>query len=169
MDDKALREYADYVAHMASTKDTEIIQNRDQEHAAVLFKAMFDNAKSRIRIFSGGLIQNFYGDTTMIESARRFLERENTRIEVIVESDLDGGNSNPFVELLNRFPQSNYLGSIGTQPNSVQHFVTMDDIGFRFEEDKETFEAVACFNDPTLTKDLIEVFENLKTNSIQIS
>ena len=82
-----LLEYQSRIDQKARENSSDLISNGTTEHAKILITTIFGKATRKIEIFTGFLNPEVYDDQRLIDSALRFLKKENTKMDVIVQED----------------------------------------------------------------------------------
>ena len=157
------------VNELARKKVDSLFPNGKPEHARIIFNKFFQMAKQKVRIYSGSLLSEsnntaLFSWEPLIESAKNFLDKPNTSIEILLEGNLDKDGANKFYsELKNytsrsdaiKFKTLNRLKGKEDEP----HFAVMDQEGFRIEVNHGATKALASFNKPDIANRLVEIFE----------
>lgn len=168
--------YDEMVARLAAEKSTEMISNGCTSHAAVLIKHLFKSARQSVKIFSGNLDNCVYGQYEILTAAQQLLERGGHINIVVQQSPHLSPHSQPsLVDYLCSFDVShpgNQQWSLAIGDAELQtirnHFVVADDVAYRYETDVNTHEAMACFNDEVLSKDLALLFSEMEGHATKI-
>jgi hypothetical protein len=155
------REGKDYLFH-----------NLGNEHALVIFVAIFENAKDKIRITANNLWNKEVVNTTEYQDALRiFLERKDTSLDILLSSfpqeEIQKEKDINIYRTL--FMSTAYkegrvrirLGEgkcfkSGDQP---VHFCTADGKMYRFEDDIDLRRASCNFGDPNTTAEMDKSFD----------
>lgn len=166
MDNKEYNEYIALIDKCAETSENFIIPNSEPKHAAYLIKTLFKKAQSTVRIFTGELFENVYGDKDLREEAREFLRKDkNNSIKIAYQKSLNIDNSSFIQTILNDEQKKGFIeiwsANIVKFQGINNHFVVMDDIAFRFETDHVNTKAMANFGDPANAKQLVNIFESI--------
>lgn len=125
--------------------------NKDIQHATVIVCMAFRHAENRIRLLSQKLDPVLYGGKWFKDEAEDFLKRGG-RLDILVESDVDP--THPVMDLMKGERRSQV--SMKRVPDTSRsgytfNFMLVDDIGFRFEHDRNNYEALVMFNEPKNT------------------
>ncbi len=164
-DFKNIALYSNHVANLAQNKSNELIPNGSNAHAIILIQSLFLNAEKKIRIFSSILKKEIYEDNQIINGLDKFLNKPETGLEIIVQDYHSSGNDNlsdnNFYKICNDSDKCNINTASEKDRLLKEHFVIMDDMGYRFCPDKNGSSAVASFNRPTVAANLIKQFDIL--------
>jgi hypothetical protein len=155
-------DYRDEVERLARARTGEPIYNSSVDHAAVIVEKLFRHARNNIRIISGSLKTELFGQEALAHEARAFLELDGTRLEIAIENDVESLDQNSeFVKVLSSFAGRVELRKMQSQvPAAVKyHFTLADDDSYRFEPDKTESKAVGVFGDTLGAKKLREAFD----------
>jgi hypothetical protein len=159
------RAYRRLIRDLARMRLNARVSNGFPEHAAILFEAMFRHAKDEVRIFTGSLSTNVYGQKPLVRAAERFLQRPGTSLKVLFEepADCDALQEHPLLVALNdeaagALELRQAVGSYAVK--GAKHFAVMDDCGFRFEHDHDATQAIANFNEPDVARKLLGAFDS---------
>ena len=167
---ESLNDYARQLDSALTHGKTYVNSNRDVAHAKVLVFLGICHAKEKVLLLSEKLDWTLYGMPRFVEEVSDFLERGG-RMEVLVETDLQGDH--PMMGLSKR----NSSLSIRKVPESLvdkynYNFMVVDDVGYRFEHDRERPAAYVSFNDDE-DAEMIErrkaVFESLASDATPLS
>ena len=170
--DTSLRAYSERLERALREEAPLRLYNKDIIHASTIVLLAFQYAKRRILILSNKLDSRLYGADAILKSIKTFLEKPNVELQVLVEEEIP--SEHPFTLISREFPEQ---VSIGTVPGEVVekykfNFMVVDDIGYRFERDREDFAATASFYEQdaeSKSKEFIarldKIFNVLKTKS----
>lgn len=177
----ALRDYAELVDKCANERLDFPIANGSAEHARILIAKLFEIASQRVTIVSGTLRQfsplqqvEIYSYGPVIEHARNFLRRKNSKLEIVVQSgELDGGKNNKLIRELadddKRVGEiAVYLPKAGLLGVDIAHFMVSDNSAFRMETGADAnpkhrgIAAIANFGDSRTAVALDRYFGTLK-------
>lgn len=167
---ESLNEYARQLDSALEHGKTYVNSNRDMAHAKIVVFLGISHAKEKVLLLSEKLDWTLYGMPRFVEEVSDFLDRGG-RMEVLVETDLQGDH--PMAELSIR----NRSLSIRKVPERLvdkynYNFMVVDDIGYRFEHDRERPAAYVSFNDDEdaeFIDRLKAVFENLARDATPLS
>lgn len=161
-----MEEYRKLVKKLADEGSSELIANGGTEHAEVLIENIFAHAGDAVRIFSGELNARVYGSSGIVENAKEFLQSgTNHKLDILIQSK-DIVSSLEKHDLIKMCLELNTkmceLRLVGETDEDVgHHFVVMDEIGYRFEPDREKPTAVGCFHDEVNAKLLARSFDSM--------
>ncbi|MEE9614422.1 MAG: hypothetical protein V3W31_05635 [Thermodesulfobacteriota bacterium] len=89
--EESLSAYEDTLEKLAETESTEFVNNSSKEHASIMIKRLFLEAKGQVRILSDHLNPDVYGRPGVIDAAMSFLGKSaESRLEVIVQLNEEG-------------------------------------------------------------------------------
>ena len=147
------------------------VYNRDMSHAKVIVSVAFRHAKS-IRLLSHKLDQELYANPMFLWfEARPFLNRGG-KLTILVESDI--AEDHPIRQLAREYSDS--VEMLRVPDNVVEsyefNFMLIDDIGYRFESDREECKAFVALHDDgelfsfgRIFNQLEQIFAQLKNTS----
>lgn len=153
--------YEDWVKECYQKKLNQEIHNASKVNALLLFKTLFDQAISDekdVKIISCRLLADFYNNLT--DKLEALLEKGNT-VTVIVEKDIDDKENNNFYKKC----QKNL--KIASNFDGLPNFIVVGDNAFRYETDKNSTKAIANFNDPSMGKFIVDLFDQINADIVQ--
>ena len=121
--------------------------NRDMNHATIIVCTAMSHAKANVWLLSHRLDPVLYGGQWFREAAEGFLGRRSGRIHIVVESEL--ADEHPMVALAHKYPGKVTIKRV---PDDLleryrYNFMVVDDSGYRFEHDRDKYEALVVFHD----------------------
>jgi hypothetical protein len=144
---------------------SEVILNRSIEHATVVMETLFEKAVSKVEILTNKLTDEVYGSPTVIAAAKEFLRRENSRIEILCEESVDRATH----PLLRELDQAGHAAQISLRfvPENLRrtylfNFATADGGAYRYEENRNSSEAIVQFGPTDFGKTLKGTFAKLE-------
>jgi hypothetical protein len=167
MSELILAVYEEQVRELAEGSVSRRMPNRKVAHAAILIEALFNNAKSEMRLLCGNLSPAFYMSEKVLSAIDSFLTRPNTSLKILLESSPEQ-NHKVVAHLMNSYADGRVeIKVLSPQVDgNIKHFAVMDLVGFRYEfshdeHDSAVVEAVANFNEPETAKNLALSFDAL--------
>ena len=166
--------YKDTVNRLMAAGSSELIQNGQHRHAAILMESFFNHAVASVKIFCLNLDKTVFDQPEVIEAAEKALKAK-VAIEIIVQDQIQEGSQ--FADKVNgewkkecyAIKMVNNAKSINKEIFSLkENFAVMDDKAIRYEEDSREPKAIACMNHPQYAASLNRAFQVLK-NSLQIA
>ena len=156
-----LLEYQSRIDQKARGNSSDLISNGTTEHAKILITTIFGKATRKIEIFTGFLNPEVYDDQRLIDSALRFLKKENTKMDVIVQEDDHTLISNALVNATKE--KENFtIKEAGVKDKKEKcHFIVADGKSFRYEPDREKSTGIGCFYNTEVGNILTEYFSKL--------
>lgn len=145
--------------------------NRDITHAAVITRAGFQYASSKVRLLSHKLDSALYSTSLLKDHVSPFLDKEGASLHILVETDaLD---NHPIWDFIQDGGYDDEQLTIKRVPSDLVerykfNYLVVDDFGFRFEEDREEYAAVASFHEgdsKAMIESLISFFDDLEERS----
>ena len=157
-----MEEYKKLVQELFLTRSDKIIANSSDKHAAVLFAAFFQYAEKSIYIFSERLSRNVFEAPDVLENAKEFIQKTDTKLYIGLMADRPEYSS--FLKLLQTYHKTPNI-RIMKFPKMIAdgkcvNFAVMDDCGYRFEPDYQKCSAIASANDPLFAMRLKKAFED---------
>ena len=159
-----LTDYMNKVKRLADDRTGEPVYNASLEHAVVILQNMFSHARKSICILTGRLNNDAYGHPEVVREARRFLESPDQRIRILFEDEglLENVAHHPFLAIeTGQEKIEKHFVPKELQQNYQFHFIVVDEDSYRFEPDREKYEAVAAFGDAEGGQNLGRLFEQL--------
>ena len=160
--------YEAMVDKLAKENSQEFIDNSSMEHAAILIQKMIENAKKSIDIFSGAFNKNIYERVALINAAKKFISNGGKLMVIVQNNNFDPRSHKFFNAMIQDCASqvANEQIKLFSLPEKMSeklnaHFLIKDNIGFRYEANKEKHEAIACFNDLEVAQSLINLFDAL--------
>lgn len=160
-----LRSYRQLIEQLAQGGINHRIPNSIPAHAAVLLETMFRHAREEIRIFTGEMRPAVYGDSGLMDAARRFLLRPGACLRILLQTAREEAwlKEQPIVRACLAHAQPGALDircANGVYATPVaKHFAVMDDRGYRFELNHDKTQAIANFNEPDAARKLVSAFD----------
>ena len=156
----SLYEYAQRLRDALSNHTQFAAYNKDMRHASVVVCLAFEHAEEKILLLSHKLDRELYGSKWFMESAHGFLGKQQGKLEILVESNLEPDH--PVVGLvadyrdqvsIKRVPDD-LLGQYG------YNYMVVDSKGYRFERDRKEPQAVVFFNEESDShREFVEALE----------
>lgn len=176
------KEYYSNIDECAENKTDQLIPNGLAEHAVYLMSKMFSNAIEHVRLFTGELTDAItrnvkdgtpqtvpvYTEPKLIEAARNFLKREGSILDILVQDDSGNIALRGFVQIIQKMKaEGEVIGTVNIRKANPEimslknHFMVMDDMGYRLETEHKNTKAVANFGDKEFSCSLAKVFDNV--------
>ena len=157
--------YEELVRSMYDSGLHEMVSNGKPEHAIVLFKLFFEQAKSRVAIFCRDLNASVFGDDRILNAAKEAVTR-GVSVQVITQSD----NPEPtnFREWLETTAKTNnqifirHCDSGNRFEKLEANFAIMDERAFRLESDRTKIAAFAWLNNPKDAAQFGRIFDSIR-------
>lgn len=159
-----LRNYEEIVELYRKKRVREMLPNGSRSHAATLFHNIFEAAisdKLELRIVTGSLVKDFYNPLT---EKLRVLLTSNSVSVILTDPQARELSENSFLAALVQSPNGRVMKA--NHVGQYNHLVVAGDSIYRIELDHNRGTAAANFNDPSLGKTLVAMFEDLKSVSI---
>lgn len=156
-------EYRQLVEKCRKYRLDQVITNASASHAGVLFENLFIAAKSipegqpkEIRIQCGESLAPVFKNFTAVATE---VMNAGVKIRLLIDSHdvLRAGNG--FVRAILAHKNGD-VRSLSTAADRSIRFAVVGASAYRFENDHNTVEAVANFNDPAVSAQLIELFDS---------
>lgn len=160
-----LETYRRYVECVSKLADGTVILNRSPKHAAVIISYLFKRAQRCVEILTNRLSQEVYANAEVIQSAVEFVRGGSDRIIHILHEEQLDFPTHPFVSALKNSDCSKQL-ILSAIPKESQrrykfNFALSDRENYRFEKDRDSYEAVVQFGEAKLAGQLGKVFDGL--------
>lgn len=165
-------DYKKAVEYYAKNKQNNLLHNKGNEHALIIFENLFKYSENYIRIAAHDLSNEEVVNTrTYIDAIIPFLNKSNTHLDILlvcfnekVKEIKEEHNffknilkTKAFKEGRVRIKNGDGIGFISEGQNI--HFCTSDDHAYRFEFDINERKARCNFQDITATGQLISLFD----------
>lgn len=164
-----MENYRKLVKKLADEGSSDLIPNGGVEHAEVLIENIFYHAKNTVRVFTGRLNARVYGAKDIVDNAKEFLQLDkNNKLQILIQEYSDDdlkqfASHNLITMCKEQFDDMCEIKAVNDadDKNVDSHFVVMDEIGYRFEPNKEKPTAIGCFNDAEKAKILNQMFDKM--------
>lgn len=142
--------------------------NRDILHALEIIVAGFRHAQKEVNLLSCKLDPKLYGTPRLQAATRSFLEKEGTKLLILVETKID--LDHPMLTLCNEFRDKVEINTVPDKWKAIYkfNFMLVDDFGYRFEYDRENYAALASFyedDQEEMRSDLKNFFQILEKHA----
>lgn len=151
--------YEEWIVECYDKRLNQEIHNASEENALLLFKKLFDKAirdKEDVKIISRQLLVRFYSKLT--DKLEAVISNGNT-ISVIVERDIDDKNNNTFYQ-----HSKKNIKIAKDKFKGLPNFIVVGNNAFRYETDKNNTKAVANFNNESMGKFIVDLFNKINAN-----
>jgi len=168
--DYSMDEYREFVTRIADGEwPSETILNRSSDHAAVILENLFRKAIDSVEILTSELKADVYGMPGVVNSALGYLQRnDDARIYILAESTLDRA-VHPFLKVIDDSGLGDRVSIKLVDPtakaNYKFNFAVADGRSFRFEESRESLEAIVGFGHDRFANRLHVIFSALSASS----
>lgn len=166
--------YEANVREKARSKTDYLFHNEGNDHALIICENIFETAESHIRIAANQL----YNDEVVnkpryIEAMKSFLDKPNTELDIIItnaparEDVKQEGTLYGMIYDHSAYKEGRVQIRVGegksfrNDAGEMINFCTGDDHIFRFEDNIEKRTAIANFNEPKTTQDLVMEFDKV--------
>lgn len=128
-----------------------VVDNTNAAHAKIILEEMVAAAKKSVLVFCGCVSAQVWGSPEM---ARNLVNASNRGVEVkfLVERPGDIPQDSPTVAALRRIGGA--LFAMRPEAPAESHFAVIDAKAYRVETDDVACTAIACANDPKISKGL---------------
>ena len=150
--------YRDLWRVRLATGSAGLLHNSSVEHACALIAGLLNFACKEVWIYCLHLGADVWEKDDVMDALKQAIAK-GVRINVVVQHRHSDGN---------RALACLYAANVVVRQTGVAfkpNFVVVDGKAFRFEEDPEKRQGVACANDPQTATALIEAFNSLRENS----
>lgn len=160
MSETANDSFVRMVKRLARRGSDQIIENASIEHARVIIECLLDEAlkrKEEVRIASGRLEESFYSKLT--GKAKEALTAGSTVDVVVLDADREHLKENSFCRAVQGSSRGNVY--FVHDEDLTPHFVVTGGRRYRVEVDDARKKAMACFNDDSNGKMLVDIHKRL--------
>ena len=143
--DTSLNGYAERFEKALTEGSSFANYNKDMAHASIIVCLGFRYAKRHVRLLSHQLDPVLYGSKWFQDELTDFLENRSGRVQILLETDVAEGH--PVIALgakYDTFEVRRIRDDLVS--NYPFNFMTVDDVGYRFEQNREYPEATVVFN-----------------------
>ena len=154
-----LEVYKKAIANLFDSGSDLPVSNSKPDHAVALYELFFDRAREEVIIFCNKLKKEVFNNEAVTKSLECALDR-GIKIRVLLQCD---SAQVECTRLSNFQTHDNFLPKYASteDANSRLNFCVVDKKAFRYESDKNTFEAVAVMNNPKVSEKLYKSFEEM--------
>jgi hypothetical protein len=167
---KDLKEYEAYLRSLAESKSPDIFTNSGLQHASILMAEMFRNTNSSVKMFCHGFKPQLITTKEYTKALYDYLDSDKS-IDILMETDeymnqeayttlAEYKKKNPGkpikIKLILPDDRKEICNTLGRE---FVNFSVFDDDKFRLEIEPEKYRAIGSFNNPKLTKMLIDMFD----------
>lgn len=166
--------YEANVREKARSKTDYLFHNEGNDHALIICENIFKTAESHIRIAANQLYNDQVVNTPRyIEAMKFFLDKSNTKLDIIItnaparEDVQKEGTLYGMIYDHSAYKEGRIRIKVGegksfrNDAGEMVNFCTGDNRIFRFEDDIENRTAIANFNEPKTTQELILEFDKV--------
>ena len=165
----SIKEYEEALSQLAARREPHVFYNEGNEHALVVFKTIFKNAKKSLYIVAKDLTNTEVSNASeYIDSLSNFLNREDTKLNIMLTS-VDNNivrNTQVFRSIFNSNAYKrgnvnifNLNGKKFKDGDNIVHFCFADGQMYRIETDIENRKARGNFNDSSVAEGLLKSFQ----------
>lgn len=167
-----LEEYRKAVEWYARKKEDNMLHNKGNDHALIIFENLFKYSEEHVRIFAKDLAnEEVVNRKEYIDAVKTFIEKPRTKLDILITSFNDevrkiDRDFNLFYVLRNskaykegRIKIKTTKGMVFRIQGQPIHFCTSDGHAYRMERDIENRVAHCNFGDKTTTKSLEITFD----------
>ena len=171
MDNSNFFSYEESVAYAADNKLNNVIYNKGEEHAIIIFHNIFRTAEREIVLYAKNIFSLDNKVTTnakYISSLTNFLEKEGTKLKIVLTDCNADTDTNILREHLMLYRDKIEIKANEQQTVKIDdtliHFCTADGRMYRMEYDIKDRKARCNFNDQTSCTKFNSIFNILFTN-----
>jgi hypothetical protein len=164
-----MKEYRKFVEDVANgSRAGEVILNRSPDHAAVVIEFLFRKAESYVHILTRRMSEEVYSKQGILDAAVEFLGAHPAATISILAEEPINRSLHPFFVAVDRiFKERVRLRFVA--PAKVHtynfNFAVADGRSYRFEESRDSREAVIQFGDEEFGEKLEATFEELSSTA----
>ena len=164
MKESRMTDYREYVQRLARERTGESFYNNSADHAAIIIENLLATAREKVCFVSTKLNPDVFGRVSVVNAASTFLSDTSHKICVLMETD-PNETVDPKHSLVAEFRLHNNV--FFRRMNDAQvdfidfHFTVADANSFRFEPNKEAWEASAAFGDERNGRKLDNMFNTM--------
>lgn len=143
-------DYRNEVEQLALAQTGDSFYNSSIDHASVVIEKIFRHATDKVCIITKKLNGRVFGQDLVVKEARDFLSNANHKVRILMEDDASClSEGHRLIEEFRQHPGSVEIKHIPLEiSNKLEvHFTVADGKSYRFEPDKEKWEASVAFGD----------------------
>jgi hypothetical protein len=177
VDEKEVAYYRS-IDECAENSSNKFIENSMPSHATYLMIKMLHNAAREVRLFSKNLCmskdktnasgnEKVYASQKLIDEAVAFLKDRDGTLNIVLESEIDGGTSHPLIAAIDAI-KAQIKGRVvirklssDVEPQDRRHFMVMDNRAYRIEYDHVNTKALANFGDSEKASLWVNYFDKI--------
>ncbi|MBD1210046.1 MAG: hypothetical protein H9535_16555, partial [Ignavibacteria bacterium] len=157
-------DYKEKVKRLAHERTGESFYNNSPDHAAIIIESLLETAQSEACIVTTAMNPDVFGREAVVSAARHLLSDAKRSMRILIETDPVDAVS-PGHPLVQELRQHNAV-EVRQIPSLISndmdyHFTVVDGDSFRFEPDKQKWEASAAFGDERNGKKLKSIFDSV--------
>lgn len=172
----------------ATRLSNQMISNGKPSHAVYLIRKFLTTARCTVRIYSGALSRYLddvpvYADERLLLAVRTFLGRQNTRLLIVTQEQLDTDEkgSHPLIDIVEQMQDKGELGGVlevcQATDNALEffrradyehHWQLMDEQAYRLEHDTDRAKAHVNFGTPQIAGALVRLFDAVLLRESQV-
>ena len=169
MKDLSMLEYQQTVETFAKTGTNFLFHNQGNEHALIVFKSIFQNARRLICIAADSLANlEVANSDEYITSLKEYLNQENSRLQILLANPKPDMKKIPLFEMLKLHPAyqqgrieiKDGQGKNFRRNGNVFHFCVADNRMYRIESDIDQRSAECNFGDMTKSALVLNLYSN---------
>lgn len=171
---ESLEQYSKDIENSAKTKESHLYHNEGNQHALIVFTNMFKYSNNEIRIAANQLYNDQLVNTrNYISSVKNFLDKENTKLFIIVSNPPSHGQAKRegtlYGMLLEHeaYKDGRVIIKDGqgkgfkTQEGDKINFCVCDNTFYRYEGNIEQRTAIVDFGDSATVSELKKKFDSV--------
>lgn len=163
-DTTPLSDYKADVERFFDEQSSDLITNRDKDHAAVLISTLFKRAKKEIIVFTQHFDGEFYNRPEVSSNLLSAVEK-GVSLKVLVQER--NHHSDELFDQISAAKNGCKAMLKTCRPKSWAaqaqlNFTVVDQKAFRLEKDRGNCEALACANDPKFATELVDLFRSFE-------
>ena len=153
-----LIEYAVRVNTAMEKREPFSTYNRDILHASEIVACILKYAEEEVNLLSNKLDKRLYGEDYIAELVEDFVGERNGKLNILLETDVE--TDHPVITACKKFPKNTTVKKVPDQwqKHYDYNFMLIDDIGYRFEANRKSQNAIVSFNQDNQ----IETRKNMK-------
>jgi hypothetical protein len=141
----------------------DVIYNTSVAHAAILVEELFNSASERVGILCRNLNGEAYALPEVIAAAQKFLDHPKATLTLLIETEIDQHHA--FLREVAHDPryrnQVTLRSPVDLPAGAGFNFMVADRRGYRYEEDANVPNAIACFNAPDVAGPMDDLIEKI--------
>lgn len=159
-----MEDYREQVERLARERTGESFYNNSPDHASIIIETLLGSAQREVCLLTHALNPDVFAREEIVGAAQKFLSDGTHSLKILIESDPSEtvSTGHPLAQELVQHSNSEIrMLPAWILSDIPYHFTVADADSFRFEPNKDKWEASAAFGDERSGRKLQNVFDRL--------